>query len=78
MSMDPMDYRLLSIASFVNRRWAAMRLRDVQPWMDEWALPEMVGIKGALAPDAASWKTSLDIECAGAAGEVYCGMSADI
>eukprot|EP00969_Alexandrium_andersonii_P161378 7132634-Alexandrium_andersonii.AAC.1 len=60
--MDPVKFRLLTIANYIDRRWAAIRLEDIQEWTSRWALPEMIGAKGGFAPDAAFFMTSLDIE----------------
>ena len=44
---DPLQYRVLTILSAVYRRWASLRLYDMQDWTDEWHLPEMYAGTGA-------------------------------
>ena len=38
---DCLSYRLLTILPFIYRKWAAIRHKDLKPWIDLWALPEM-------------------------------------
>eukprot|EP00969_Alexandrium_andersonii_P255721 11303743-Alexandrium_andersonii.AAC.1 len=38
-SYDALSYRVLLIMAAVYRRWAAMRLQDLAPWVRQWALP---------------------------------------
>ena len=45
-SFAPSDFRLLTVASAIYRRWAAVRLGHLSEWASTWALPEMCGIKG--------------------------------
>ena len=40
-SLSVMDYRILTICSFVYRRWAAIRLHHLTPWAASWAMDEM-------------------------------------
>eukprot|EP00969_Alexandrium_andersonii_P362870 15460685-Alexandrium_andersonii.AAC.1 len=46
--------------------------------MGSWVADDVVGTRGGLPPDAASWKTALDIETSIADQFVYCSMSADL
>ena len=52
-SLDPLNYRILSILPVIYRRWASMRLQHLAPWVDSFALPQMyAGIPGRGAEDA--------------------------
>ena len=55
---EAMSYRPITISSPIYRVWAAMRLRDMEHWINTWALPGMyAGIPGQGATDA--WYTLL-------------------
>eukprot|EP00969_Alexandrium_andersonii_P274138 12116484-Alexandrium_andersonii.AAC.1 len=59
---DPMNLRLLLILPVAYRRWAALRLHQLQGWADRWAIPEIyAGLKGRSAAQA-WWDTALDRE----------------
>ena len=77
-SLDPLQYRILLILPILYRRWAALRLRDLAPWIDTWALEEMyAGMRGRGAEDA-WWTTALEVEFARLSGDVVIGGVADI
>ena len=60
------------------RLWGKIRLAHLQPWIDEWNLPEIyVGIEGKGAADAA-YSTAIEIEHCRVAGIKYSGGAADI
>ena len=59
---DPLAYRVLLVLPALYRRWASMRLADLEPWIQEWQLDEMfAGVPGVGAEDA-WWCTSLQLE----------------
>ena len=73
-----MSYRPITITAAIYRAWASTRLRQMEPWVRSWALPEMhVGIPERGAVDA--W-----IEVLGTMEELklddmhFCGGTADI
>ena len=48
-----MSFRPLTITAPLYRAWASMRLRHLEPWVREWALPEMfAGVPEMGAVDA--------------------------
>ena len=48
-----MSFRPLTISAPIYRAYATMRLEDIQPWVQEWGLPEMhAGVPGVGAADA--------------------------
>ena len=56
---DPMDCRVLLILPRLYRRWAGLRLCDLESWVREWQLPEMyAGVPGGGA-EMAWWQASL-------------------
>ena len=56
---DPMEFRALLILARLYRRWAGLRLRDLEGWVQEWQLPEMyAGVPGCGA-EMAWWHASL-------------------
>ena len=73
-----MSYRPLTISVPIYRRWAAMRLLTMIPWVEGWALEEMfAGIPGQGAVDA-WYQTWMDIEMLLLDGTPFCGGAADI
>ena len=53
MTGQVMSYRPLTITSPLYRCWGTMRLRSCEPWIREWALPEMhAGVPEMGAVDA--------------------------
>eukprot|EP00969_Alexandrium_andersonii_P171442 7578675-Alexandrium_andersonii.AAC.1 len=38
----------------------------------------MIGMRGGMSPDAASWRSALEIEAAMADQDTYCAASADV
>ena len=43
-STNPMEYRILLVLSRLYRRWASMRLRDMQEWIRKWQHPAMYAV----------------------------------
>ena len=75
---EVMSYRPLTISVPIYRRWAAMRLLTMIPWVEGWALEEMfAGIPGQGAVDA-WYQTLMDIEMLLLDGTPFCGGAADI
>ena len=73
-----MSYRPLAVTAPIYREWAAMRLRELEPWVRLWALPEMfAGIPEMGAVDA--WmEVTTRIENYKLDHIHYCGGTADI
>ena len=73
-----MSFRPITITAPLYRAWATMRLRSLQPWVREWALPEMhAGVPELGAVDA--WMETLaTIEDLKLEQRHYCGGTADI
>ena len=62
----------------VYRLWGKVRLAHLQPWIDDWNLPEIyAGIEWKGAAGAA-YATAIEIEYCRAAGIKYSGGAADI
>ena len=70
---EVMSFRPLTITVPIYRRWAAIRLKSMQAWIDEWALEEMfAGVPGQGAVDA--WYQALmDVEQMLLEGTPFCG-----
>ena len=63
-SMRPLEFRVLTIASHVYRRWAAARLHDLEGWIQTWTDEAMHGgLKGRSA-GAASYIQAVQVEMA--------------
>eukprot|EP00969_Alexandrium_andersonii_P067383 2973209-Alexandrium_andersonii.AAC.1 len=77
-STQPLDVRVLTIASSIYRRWAALRLQQVAPWAEKWQLPSMCGSRGQLPANMASWEVALEVEQAMAASDNVTAMTVDI
>ncbi len=73
-----MSYRPLTITAPIYRAWASMRLRHLEPWVREWALPEMfAGVPEMGAVDA--WiQVMMELESLKLDDKHYCGGAADI
>ena len=70
---DPLAYRVLSLLPVLYRRWAAVRLRHLASWIEEWRLPEMfAGVPGVGASDA-TWQEALEVELATVEGREHGG-----
>lgn len=78
MPGEVMSYRPLTIMSVVYRRWASMRLKCLDDWFTQGAVPEMfAGVAQQGAIDA--WYQVLtDIEEMPLSCTPYCGCAADI
>ena len=75
---NPLAYRVLLIMPTIYRKWATVRLQQLQSWIDRWALEEMyAGTKGQGAADG-SYHTALQIELCKLYGIPYKGGAADI
>ena len=75
---DPLSYRVLLILPALYRRWASIRLRAMDRWVDTWAEPEMfAGIRGRGAADG-WYETGIDMEEALAEGKHIVGAAADV
>ena len=75
---EAMSFRPLTITVPIYRRWAAIRLKSMQGWIEGWALEEMfAGVAGQGAVDA--WYQALmDAELMMLEGTPFCGGAADI
>ena len=61
-SHDPPAYRVLLIMSQIYRKWATMRLKHLETWIQKWTLPQMyAGVPGQGA-EQAWWQLSLCLE----------------
>ena len=59
---EVMSFRPLTISAPLYRAYATMRLKDMQPWVNQWMTTEMyAGVPGSGATDA-WYKVLLDIE----------------
>ena len=75
---DPLSYRVLLILPTLYRRWASVRLLDMAPWIDEWAMDEMyAGVKGQGAQDG-WYKMALYIEAWNLTNGKFTGGTVDI
>ena len=73
-----MSYRPITISAPIYRSWAALRLKDLQEWVQHWGLEEMyAGIPGRGAMDA--WHEALtEVEEMKMMNTDFCGGVADI
>ena len=78
-SLDPLEYRGLAILSKVYRLYAAIRLRHLQPWVQNWEKEELfAGTSAATGAEDAWYLLGLECEEARLLGEIFTGGSADI
>ena len=77
-SSDPLDFRLLLIMSTFYRRWAALRLKQLMPWIMGWSLKEIfAGAEPQGACDA-TYGIGLMLEEFRLDNVPFCGGTADI
>ena len=71
--LNPLAYRVLLMLPSIYRLWGRTRLGHLQPWIAQWATPEMfVGIEGQGAEEAA-YSTALLLEHCRVTGEDFSG-----
>ena len=74
---DVMSFRPLTISAALYQAYATMRLKDMQPWVEQWMTTEMyVGVPGSGAIDA-WYKVLLDIELMKVEAQRFCGAAVD-
>ena len=70
-----MSFRPLTISAPLYRAYATMRLKDMQPWVEQWMTTEMyAGVPGNGATDA-WYKVLLGIEQMKAEEQRFCGAA---
>ena len=73
IELDPLSYRVLLMLPASYRRYAKIRLRHMQPWIEKWVMPEIyAGVEGQGAADAA-YETAITMELARLLGEPCTG-----
>ena len=77
-SLDPLQYRGISILATVYRLWAKARLADLQGWVEEWRHPDLFsGVAGVGAQDA--WLfTAQQAERARSEGDPFAVTACDL
>ena len=77
-ALNPHAYRVLLMLPAIYRLWGRTRLAHLQPWISEWATPEMfAGIEGQGAEEAA-YSTALFLEHCKLSKTEFTGGAADI
>ena len=61
-ALSPTDYRVLLMMPAAYRPWAKTRLRHLQPWMGEWATPDMFSGVAQHGAEGAAYLTALAAE----------------
>ena len=78
VALNPLAYRVLLMLPAIYRLWGRTRLAHLQPWVAEWATPDMyAGTEGQGAEEAA-YRTALLIEHCRLTGQEFTGGAADI
>eukprot|EP00969_Alexandrium_andersonii_P006838 298199-Alexandrium_andersonii.AAC.1 len=75
---EPLDRRVLMICAAVYRRWAAIRLRHLDPWIRKWACPEMFAGVPSKGAAMASWLFARTVESARGDGLAFSAKAMDI
>ena len=60
------------------RKWAAIRLATLQPWINKWAMGEMYAGAGHQGAEDAWYAVAMQMEQMKLKQEEYCGGTADI
>ena len=76
-SAEPFDFRVLVITAPVYRRWARVRLRDLQPWIETWSCPEMFAGAAAQVAQDATYVISTEMELCRLLAILFCGGAVD-
>ena len=77
-SLDPLEHRVLLMQLTTYRAWSKIRLKRIQPWIEEWGLDEIdSGVQGQGAVDAA-YETAINLEIYRLRKEDFSGGAADI
>jgi hypothetical protein len=61
---DPFAMRPISVASAVDRLWAATRLRDAIKWQEGWVHPSQHGFRPGHGTIDAYWELAARVEAA--------------
>ena len=78
IELDPLSYRVLTMLPASYRLYPKIRLKHLQPWIAEWATPEIdAGVEGQGAADAA-YETAVRMELSRLRGETCTGGAADV
>ena len=75
---DPAAFRILMILPTVYCRWAAARLKHLQPWLQSWATPDIYAGVPLLSAEYAWFHTALDAEEAELTHAAFAGVCADV
>ena len=73
---DPLKYRVLTVLPVVYRKWASLRLKNLEGWTESWEIEELFTIKGGA--QAAWWTTALRFEDLHSRDVSVTGGSADL
>ena len=77
-NLDPFAYRPLLITPILDRAWAKIRLRHLQPWIASWALPAILGGIQGIGAVGAWCATSIDVAWAMATATPLVGGALDL
>jgi len=58
----PVDVRVLGLMSVWVSEWAKLRYHEIQPWRDNWTLPNMMGAKKGCTIADLAWPLQLRLE----------------
>ena len=75
---EVMSFRVLLIMATLYRKWASMRLKTLDGWINEWELPEIYAGAGKQGAEDAWYQTMIDLEYLRLDNTAYCGGTADI
>ena len=75
---DALKYRILMILPVTHRTWAKLRLRHLQPWIEDWATEDLFAGVGCVGAEDAWWQTAVTFEQANINGTPLTGGVADI
>ena len=73
---DPLKYRVLTVLSVVYRKWASLRFKNLDGWIQGWEIEEPYTVKGGA--QAAWWVTALELEHLNCQAVSVTGGSADL
>ena len=75
--LRPGKLRPITVMSLIYRTWAAIRVRELMNWQDQWIHKAAMGFRHLMGCDDVFWVTAAKVEAALLSGEPLCGASLD-
>ena len=77
-ALNPLPYRVLLMLPAIYRLWGRTRLAPLQPWIAEWATPDMFASVEGQGAEEAAYNTAMFLEHCKLNGTEVTGGAADM